>query len=39
MPKFFGNLQFIDPATGLQLAAKNALAQLLSHFNIQGAGA
>ena len=36
--KFFGNLQLVDPAAWLQLACKDALAQQLGHFFVQGAG-
>ncbi|MDT4859974.1 hypothetical protein FQZ97_945080 [compost metagenome] len=35
---FLGDLELVDPAAGLQLAAEDALAQQLGDFFIQGAG-
>jgi len=36
--EFFRNLEFVNPAARLQLAAEDALAQLLGNFFVQGFG-
>jgi hypothetical protein len=34
---FLGQLEFVDPAAGLELAAEDPLAQQLGHLFIEGA--